>query len=146
MQMVWASRLAKSVEVLCGRGGYHPVPPEISLRFNHGQEDADTIDAGARPCHRPQHPVHLVVDAVSRTPRLVDHQAHAPSVWCVTLRAPRSFPTADQTVCSDYFEVALLLGTCLLVNYITADARTNWVEGLIMIAFYVMIVSVPTNG
>ncbi|TFK86140.1 hypothetical protein K466DRAFT_163357 [Polyporus arcularius HHB13444] len=39
----------------------------------------------------------------------------------------------------DYFEVALLLGTCLLVNYITADARTNWVEGLIMIAFYVMI-------
>ncbi|KAI0699516.1 hypothetical protein C8T65DRAFT_742494 [Cerioporus squamosus] len=39
----------------------------------------------------------------------------------------------------DYFEVALLLGTCLLVNYITADARTNWVEGLIMITFYVMI-------
>ena len=42
----------------------------------------------------------------------------------------------------DFFEVALLLGTCLLVNYITADAQTNWVEGLIMISFYVMIVSV----
>ena len=41
----------------------------------------------------------------------------------------------------DFFEVFLLLGTCLLVNYITADAQTNWVEGLIMISFYVMIVS-----
>ena len=41
----------------------------------------------------------------------------------------------------DYFEVALLLGSCFLVNYITADAKTNWVEGLIMISFYVMIVS-----
>ncbi|KAI0699514.1 hypothetical protein C8T65DRAFT_581067 [Cerioporus squamosus] len=39
----------------------------------------------------------------------------------------------------DFFEVALLLGSCFLVNYITADAKTNWVEGLIMIAFYVMI-------
>ncbi|TBU27140.1 hypothetical protein BD309DRAFT_872768 [Dichomitus squalens] len=39
----------------------------------------------------------------------------------------------------DYFEVALLLGSCFLVNYITADAKTNWVEGLIMVAFYIMI-------
>ncbi|RPD56827.1 hypothetical protein L226DRAFT_469043 [Lentinus tigrinus ALCF2SS1-7] len=39
----------------------------------------------------------------------------------------------------DFFEVALLLGSCFLVNYITADAKTNWVEGLIMIAFYIMI-------
>ena len=42
---------------------------------------------------------------------------------------------------ADYFEVALLLGSCFLVNYVTADAKTNWVEGLIMISFYVMIVS-----
>ena len=41
----------------------------------------------------------------------------------------------------DYFEVALLLGSCFLVNYVTADAKTNWVEGLIMISFYIMIVS-----
>ncbi|KAM5541651.1 hypothetical protein V8D89_004841 [Ganoderma adspersum] len=39
----------------------------------------------------------------------------------------------------DYFEVALLLGSCFLVNYVTADAKTNWVEGFIMVAFYVMI-------
>ena len=37
--------------------------------------------------------------------------------------------------------MALLLGSCFLVNYITADAKTNWVEGLIMVSFYVMIVS-----
>ncbi|KAH9849126.1 hypothetical protein C2E23DRAFT_888514 [Lenzites betulinus] len=39
----------------------------------------------------------------------------------------------------DYLEVALLLGSCFLVNYVTADAKTNWVEGLIMIVFYFMI-------
>ncbi|KAI0357106.1 hypothetical protein OH77DRAFT_1494971 [Trametes cingulata] len=39
----------------------------------------------------------------------------------------------------DYLEVALLLGSCFLVNYITADSKTNWVEGLIMVVFYFMI-------
>ncbi|KAK7681725.1 hypothetical protein QCA50_015072 [Cerrena zonata] len=39
----------------------------------------------------------------------------------------------------DYFELALLLGACFLVNYVTADSKTNWVEGLIMVAFYLMI-------
>lgn len=42
----------------------------------------------------------------------------------------------------DFFELALLLGSCFLVNYITADAKTNWVEGLILVSFYAMIVSV----
>ena len=40
----------------------------------------------------------------------------------------------------DLFEVTVLIGSCFLVNYITADAKTNWVEGIIMIAFYRMIV------
>ncbi|ETW78302.1 H+/Ca2+ exchanger Vxc1-like protein [Heterobasidion irregulare TC 32-1] len=39
----------------------------------------------------------------------------------------------------DLFEVTVLIGSCFLVNYITADAKTNWVEGIIMIAFYLMI-------
>ncbi|KAI8976412.1 hypothetical protein BD414DRAFT_423311 [Trametes punicea] len=39
----------------------------------------------------------------------------------------------------DYFQVALLLGSCFLVNYVTADSKTNWVEGLIMVVFYIMI-------
>ena len=51
------------------------------------------------------------------------------------------------SVAADYFEVALLLGSCFLVNYVTADAKTNWVEGFIMVAFYVMIVRVhPFHG
>ncbi|OCH87994.1 hypothetical protein OBBRIDRAFT_836948 [Obba rivulosa] len=39
----------------------------------------------------------------------------------------------------DYFELALLLGSCFLVNYVTADAKTNWIEGMIMMTLYLMI-------
>jgi Ca2+:H+ antiporter len=40
----------------------------------------------------------------------------------------------------DLFEVCILLGACFLVNYVTADAKTNWCEGMIMVTFYFMIV------
>jgi Ca2+:H+ antiporter len=43
------------------------------------------------------------------------------------------------TLLFDIFEVAILLGSCFLVNYVTADAKTNWAEGVAMVAFYVMI-------
>ena len=46
----------------------------------------------------------------------------------------------------DYFEVALLLGAAFLVNYITADAKTNWVEGYVMVSFYAMVVSLPRSS
>ncbi|KAF9224306.1 hypothetical protein BS17DRAFT_779615 [Gyrodon lividus] len=39
----------------------------------------------------------------------------------------------------DFFEVAMLLGACFLVNYVTADAKTNWAEGFVLLAFYAMI-------
>jgi len=39
----------------------------------------------------------------------------------------------------DLFEVAIVLAACFLVNYVTQDAKTNWAEGLIMVAFYFMI-------
>ncbi|ESK93724.1 sodium calcium [Moniliophthora roreri MCA 2997] len=39
----------------------------------------------------------------------------------------------------DLYEVAVLIGSCFLVNYVTADAKTNWAEGLTMVAFYLMI-------
>ncbi|KAI0331539.1 hypothetical protein GY45DRAFT_1275661 [Cubamyces sp. BRFM 1775] len=39
----------------------------------------------------------------------------------------------------DYFEVALLLGTCFLVNHVTADGETNFAEGFTMITFYAMV-------
>jgi Ca2+:H+ antiporter len=40
----------------------------------------------------------------------------------------------------DLFDVSVLLGACFLVNYVTADKKTNWIEGLIMVSFYTMIV------
>jgi len=39
----------------------------------------------------------------------------------------------------DLFEVVVLVAACFLVNYVTADAKTNWVEGAIMTSFYLMI-------
>ncbi|KAH9972678.1 hypothetical protein BJV74DRAFT_879751 [Russula compacta] len=39
----------------------------------------------------------------------------------------------------DLFEVTLLVGACFLVNYVTADAKTNWAEGFVLLSFYVMI-------
>ncbi|KAG6833847.1 hypothetical protein H0H87_011781 [Tephrocybe sp. NHM501043] len=39
----------------------------------------------------------------------------------------------------DFFEIAVLLGSCFIVNYVTADAKTNWAEGFAMVAFYFMI-------
>ncbi|KAJ7233131.1 hypothetical protein B0H12DRAFT_1260530 [Mycena haematopus] len=39
----------------------------------------------------------------------------------------------------DVFEVALIISSCFIVNYVTADSKTNWAEGYAMLAFYVMI-------
>jgi len=39
----------------------------------------------------------------------------------------------------DLFEVVLLVGACFLVNYVTADAKTNWAEGWVLVSFYLMI-------
>ncbi|KAI0290217.1 hypothetical protein BC826DRAFT_913469 [Russula brevipes] len=40
----------------------------------------------------------------------------------------------------DLFEVVLLVGATFLVNYVTADAKTNWAEGVVLVSFYAMIV------
>ncbi|KAG7096675.1 hypothetical protein E1B28_004089 [Marasmius oreades] len=40
----------------------------------------------------------------------------------------------------DFFEIAILFGSCFLVNYVTQDAKTNWAEGVAMVGFYAMIV------
>ena len=34
----------------------------------------------------------------------------------------------------------ILVAACFLVNFVTADAKTNWAEGSVMVAFYIMIV------
>ncbi|KAJ3810326.1 hypothetical protein EV368DRAFT_39671 [Lentinula lateritia] len=38
----------------------------------------------------------------------------------------------------DRFEVIILLGACFLVDFVTADAKTNWAEGATMSSFYVL--------
>ncbi|KAK7470972.1 hypothetical protein VKT23_002386 [Stygiomarasmius scandens] len=39
----------------------------------------------------------------------------------------------------DTFEIAILLCACFLVNYVTADAKVNWAEGVALILFWIMI-------
>lgn len=39
----------------------------------------------------------------------------------------------------DLFEVAVLVGSIFLVNYVTADGKTNWAEGCAMVGFYAII-------
>ncbi|KAJ7755612.1 hypothetical protein DFH07DRAFT_743155 [Mycena maculata] len=39
----------------------------------------------------------------------------------------------------DLFEVVLLLSVGFLVNYVTADAKTNWIEGVQLLALYAMM-------
>ncbi|KIK65592.1 hypothetical protein GYMLUDRAFT_39072 [Collybiopsis luxurians FD-317 M1] len=39
----------------------------------------------------------------------------------------------------DLFEVAILIGSCFLLNYVTEDSKTNWAEGVMLVALYVMI-------
>ena len=41
----------------------------------------------------------------------------------------------------DIYQVVILVGACFLVNYVTADSKTNWAEGMAMVTFYIMIVS-----
>lgn len=43
----------------------------------------------------------------------------------------------------DLLEVVVLVAACFLVNFVTADAKTNWAEGAVLVAFYIMIVSAP---
>ncbi|TFL05497.1 hypothetical protein BDV98DRAFT_500213 [Pterulicium gracile] len=39
----------------------------------------------------------------------------------------------------DLYEIAVVVASCFLVNHITADAKTNWAEGIVLVAFYLMI-------
>jgi len=40
----------------------------------------------------------------------------------------------------DTFEVGLLLAASFLLNYVTFDSETNWAEGVMLVAFYSMVV------
>lgn len=43
----------------------------------------------------------------------------------------------------DLFEVVLLLSAGFLVNYVTADAKTTWLEGVQLLSLYSMMVRAP---
>lgn len=39
----------------------------------------------------------------------------------------------------DLFEVAILIGSCFLLNYVTEDSKTNWAEGTMLVGLYFMV-------
>ncbi|KAH7099620.1 hypothetical protein BKA62DRAFT_709542 [Auriculariales sp. MPI-PUGE-AT-0066] len=43
------------------------------------------------------------------------------------------------TLLFDVLEIVMLVAAVFIVNYVTADAKTNWVEGCVLVAFYVII-------
>ena len=71
---------------------------------------------------------------------MVDSQAPYSSFWCVSAGLCYLEHLTKNNF-ADVYEVAVIIGSCFLVNYVTADSKTNWAEGVSMIAFYVMIVS-----
>ena len=37
-------------------------------------------------------------------------------------------PTDRTRLGLDYYELAVVAGSCILLNYVAADMRTNWIE------------------
>jgi Ca2+/H+ antiporter len=70
---------------------------------------------------------------------MVDWQASPTSLWFVEAFTSDVAPAYRSL---DIFEVVVLVAACFVVNYITADAKTNWAEGFTMICLYAVIVRV----
>lgn len=78
------------------------------------------------------------------TPGLANYQSIESSIQFILLWTPFVVILAWCThrplsLLFDYYEMAVLLGACFLVNYVTADAKTNWAEGAMLVALYIMI-------
>ena len=71
---------------------------------------------------------------------MVDSQAPYASFWCASAEL-HYLEHLTKNNLADIYEVAVIIGSCFIVNYVTADSKTNWAEGVSMIAFYLMIVS-----
>ena len=90
---------------------------------------------GPRHADRLEHPIHALVDAHRDPHRVVDGQADPSLVRYVATGVGSCSGWTSQLMVFgrvDYFEVALLLGTCFLVNYVTADGETNFAEVCIL--------------
>ncbi|KAJ6567190.1 hypothetical protein DFH09DRAFT_1471058 [Mycena vulgaris] len=59
--------------------------------------------------------------------------------WMPILVLLAWFTNKPLSLLFDMFEVVLLISATFLVNYVTADAKTNWAEGVMMLALYSMI-------
>ena len=108
-----------------------------------------TKDARRGPCNWSQHPVHALLGASLRAHRLVHRTTTYATLRYVAppfLALNMANECSNQLMlnclhnCKDLYEIAVLLATCFLVNYVTADSKTNWAEGYIMITFYMIIV------
>ena len=45
----------------------------------------------------------------------------------------------------DTFEVGLLVAAGFLLNYVTSDSEANWAEGVMLVAFYSMVVRTSSS-
>lgn len=73
------------------------------------------------------------------TSRAIDLSIQFMLFWMPFLVLIGWWTNKPMTLLFDLFEVAVLLGSCFLVNYVTADSKTNWLEGYAMVTFYMMI-------
>jgi Ca2+:H+ antiporter len=71
--------------------------------------------------------------------RAIDMSIQFLLFWTPFLTLLGWWTNKPMTLLFDLFEVTLLVGACFLVNYVTADGKTNWAEGSILISFYAMI-------
>ncbi|TFK73012.1 hypothetical protein BDN72DRAFT_762300 [Pluteus cervinus] len=80
----------------------------------------------------------LPISTVARA-RAIDLSIQFTLFWMPALVLLGWWSNKPLTLLFDFFEVACLLGATFLVNYVTADSKTNWAEGFAMVAFYFMI-------
>ncbi|KAH9020309.1 hypothetical protein EDB85DRAFT_1896247 [Lactarius pseudohatsudake] len=118
--------------------------PEVFFATSRSAPRASGLSKHA---HRYGHPVPALLDAICDAPRLVDNK---PMSMLFGRRAPSKNPpspysTKNETR-ADLFEIMLLISPCFLLSHVMADAKTNWAEDAIFIAFCTMIALVPRRG
>ncbi|KAI0314563.1 hypothetical protein OF83DRAFT_1063628 [Amylostereum chailletii] len=82
---------------------------------------------------KPRPPINIAED------RAIDLSIQFTLFWMPFLVLLGWWTGRPMTLLFDVFEVTILVASCFLVNYVTADAKTNWAEGGIMVAFYVIL-------
>jgi len=80
----------------------------------------------------------------SAPPMLADYRPIESSIQFILLWTPILvclgwFYHKPMSLLFDLFEISILLGACFLVNYVCADSKTNWAEGVMLVALFVMI-------